>query len=77
LFTVSDTGKGIDPMYLPQLFNRFFKVPTNEQTGTGLGLYIVKGIVEAHGGSIWVDSTLGKGTTVSFTLPCQGQPQST
>jgi signal transduction histidine kinase len=69
-FSISDTGKGIPADYLPNIFDRFFRVPGQEhETGTGLGLSIVKEIVEAHGGSVSVDSHVGEGTTFSFTLP--------
>ena len=69
-FSVSDTGRGIPEEYLPKIFDRFFRVPGQEhETGTGLGLSIVKEIVEAHGGSVNVDSHVGERTTFSFTLP--------
>jgi signal transduction histidine kinase len=72
-FSVSDTGKGIPEEHLPKIFDRFFRVPGQEhETGTGLGLSIVKEIVEAHGGSVSVDSHVGEGTTFSFTLPTAG-----
>ncbi len=68
-FLVSDTGKGIPANSLPQVFDRFFRAPGQEtETGTGLGLAIVKEIVEAHGGSVSVESTVGVGSTFSFTL---------
>jgi len=68
-FSVSDTGKGIPEEHLPKIFDRFFRVPGQDhETGTGLGLSIVKEIVEAHGGSVGVESRLGEGTTFSFTL---------
>ncbi len=67
VFTVADTGNGISPELLPQLFERF---PENKNpTGTGLGLYICKKIVEAHGGIIEINSNEGEGTTVRFCLP--------
>jgi signal transduction histidine kinase len=65
---VSDTGIGIDAESLPHIFERYFTTARG-QGGTGLGLYIVKGLVEAHGGRIWVDTQVGKGTTFCFTLP--------
>lgn len=69
-FVVADTGRGIPAMYLPYVFDRFFRVPGQEtQSGTGLGLSIVKQIVEAHGGTVKVESTEGKGSTFMFTLP--------
>ena len=72
LFSVSDTGIGIEPAEVPQLFHRFWRSPRAEaQQGVGLGLFIVKGLVEAHGGRIWVKSTVGAGTTFFFTLPAE------
>jgi two-component system, NtrC family, sensor histidine kinase KinB len=68
-FRVADTGVGIPPRYLPQIFDRFFRVPDQEQeTGAGLGLAIAREIVEAHGGTLYVESREGQGTTFSFTL---------
>jgi len=70
--SVSDQGLGIPAAALPNLFRRFYRVPGPERQaigGTGLGLAIVKRIVEAHGGRIEVSSTLGKGSTFSFTIP--------
>ena len=66
--SVKDTGVGIDTDILPRLFSRF---TTKSQTaGTGLGLYISKGIVEAHGGKIWAQNYIdGKGATFSFSIP--------
>ena len=69
LFTIADTGAGIPPENLPHLFDRFWQARETRRAGAGLGLYIAKGIVEAHGGRLWVESTLGVGTTFSFTLP--------
>jgi signal transduction histidine kinase len=69
-FLVSDTGKGIPEHYLPMIFDRFFRVPGQEaESGIGLGLAIVKEIVEAHGGSVSVESRVGEGSVFSFTLP--------
>lgn len=68
--SVSDRGAGIPPEALPHIFERFFRVqPADKQEGLGLGLYITRLIVEAHGGRIWVESELGKGSTFYFTLP--------
>ena len=68
-FSVSDTGKGIPIKYLPRMFEQFFRVPDQEtETGAGLGLAIVKEIVEAHGGTVSVDSQEGKGSTFTVTL---------
>jgi signal transduction histidine kinase len=67
-FSVSDTGPGIAHDHLPHVFDRFWKAETGGKRGTGLGLYIAKGIVEAHGGRIWVESQIGHGATFHFTL---------
>jgi K+-sensing histidine kinase KdpD len=69
--SVRDTGKGIPPESLPHMFQRFYRVPDSEgwAQGTGLGLCIVKQLVEAHGGKIQVESQVGVGTTMSFTVP--------
>jgi PAS domain S-box-containing protein len=69
LFWVADTGAGISAENLPHIFDRFWQARKNERRGVGLGLPIVKGLVEAHGGRIWVESTFGRGTTFFFTLP--------
>jgi signal transduction histidine kinase len=68
-FTVADTGPGIPHEHLSLVFDRFWKKDTPGKKGTGLGLFIAKGIVEAHGGRIWVDSEPGGGTRFNFTLP--------
>jgi signal transduction histidine kinase len=69
-FLVSDTGMGIPAQYLPRIFDRFFRVPGQEnRAGTGLGLAIVKEIVEAHEGTVSVESVEGGGSTFFFTLP--------
>lgn len=69
--SVSDTGIGIAEEYRETIFDRFVQVKAenNEYQGTGLGLAIAKEIVEAHGGEIWCESILGKGSTFIFTLP--------
>jgi signal transduction histidine kinase len=68
-FSVSDTGKGIPERYLPRIFDRFFRVPGQEtESGIGLGLAIVKEIVDAHGGSVSVESREKEGSTFRFTL---------
>jgi signal transduction histidine kinase len=64
---VKDTGTGIDPEVLPRLFTKF---ATKSGKGTGLGLFISKSIVEAHGGRIWVDNSYTDGTAIQFSLPC-------
>jgi signal transduction histidine kinase len=68
-FRVRDTGVGIAATHLPHVFDRFWQVHTTGRAGAGLGLAIARGIVEAHGGAIWAQSTLGEGTTFSFTIP--------
>jgi len=70
--SVKDTGIGIPKEELPKLFNKFFQVSANLRTdirGTGIGLTIAKEIVDLHGGKIWVESEVGKGTRFIFTLP--------
>jgi signal transduction histidine kinase len=69
LFWVADTGAGIAAEDLPHLFDRFRQAQKASRRGAGLGLSVVKGIVEAHGGRIWVESTPGRGSTFSFTVP--------
>jgi len=68
LVLVTDTGIGIAEEHLPFVFDAFVRV-SRDSKGSGLGLAIVKTIIEAHGGRIWVESTVGKGSTFSFTLP--------
>jgi len=71
-FEIADSGEGIAPDQLPFVFDRFHQagaVRRASRHGAGLGLPIARGIVEAHGGRIWIESTLGVGTTVRFTLP--------
>jgi signal transduction histidine kinase len=69
LFKVSDTGPGIPADDIPHLFDNFWQARRNDHRGVGLGLAIAKGIVEAHGGTIWCKSTVGDGATFFFTLP--------
>jgi two-component system sensor histidine kinase VicK len=65
--SIRDTGHGIDPQIFPRLYTKF---ATKSETGTGLGLFICKGIVEAHGGKIWAENNAdSKGATFSFSLP--------
>jgi signal transduction histidine kinase len=72
-FDVSDTGFGIPEAALPHIFDKFYRITDNEDqrdvTGSGLGLALVKEIVELHGGSINVESTAGKGSTFFVILP--------
>ncbi len=73
LFVVRDTGDGIPADQLAHVFERFYQAPHTSRSsirhGAGLGLPISRGIVDAHGGSIWIESTPGLGTTVRFSLP--------
>ena len=69
LVTVRDTGAGMSQETKQHLFERFWQGDPSSRTGSGLGLYIAKQIIEAHGGSIWADSELGVGSTLHFTLP--------
>jgi signal transduction histidine kinase len=66
IVSVKDTGQGIDISILPRLFTKF---ASKSYQGTGLGLFISKGIVEAHGGKIWAENNRDKGATFSFSLP--------
>ncbi|HEY8469521.1 MAG TPA: ATP-binding protein [Longimicrobiales bacterium] len=68
-FEVRDTGPGIPPEQLPHLFDRFWQARRSGRRSVGLGLSIAKGIVEAHGGRIWVESEPGSGARFYFTLP--------
>jgi PAS domain S-box-containing protein len=70
VFSVADTGCGIAPDNLIHVFERFWKVTTTaNRRGAGLGLPITKGIIDAHGGRIWAESQIGKGSSFFFTLP--------
>ena len=70
IFSIKDTGTGIAPEDQPRIFERFFKADrARSGGGTGLGLAISRHLIEAHGGTIWVESQLGKGSTFYFTLP--------
>jgi PAS domain S-box-containing protein len=71
---ISDTGVGISKDDLPRIFDRFWQSRRTNRSGAGLGLTIARGIVRGHGGRIWVESALGAGTTVHFTLPIAGDP---
>ena len=67
--TFKDHGPGIPAESLPLIFERFYRVRTEKATGTGLGLYICKQIVDAHRGKIWAESIPGQGTTFFIELP--------
>ena len=70
--SVKDTGIGIPPDALPKLFAKFYRADNaikSQTEGSGIGLYIAREIVRAHGGDIWAESELGRGTTIHFTLP--------
>jgi PAS domain S-box-containing protein len=70
--SIADNGVGIDPKYLDKIFSRFYQIDssaTRRYGGSGIGLYLVKEIIEAHGGSVLAESTPGQGATFSFTLP--------
>lgn len=68
-FSVTDTGPGIPNHQLESVFERLWQARREDRRGLGLGLYISKGIVEAHGGRLWAESQLGEGSTFAFTLP--------
>jgi NtrC-family two-component system sensor histidine kinase KinB len=70
--SVSDQGEGVPPADRERIFDRFYRVNRSDARptyGSGLGLYIARGLVEAHGGRIWVESEPGSGSTFHFTLP--------
>ena len=69
MISVLDHGRGIAPEQMPRVFDRYWQSSRTDRQGAGLGLAIAKGIVEAHGGRIWIESRPGEGTTASFTLP--------
>jgi len=70
--SVADTGSGIAPERLESIFERFSQGSGRDRKGLGLGLFIATRIVGAHGGRIWAESSVGKGSTFHFTLPRQG-----
>lgn len=68
-FAVSDNGQGIPRHHLEKVFTRYFQALGGDRRGLGLGLFISRSIIEGHGGRIWAESTLDKGSTFFFTLP--------
>ena len=68
--TIADTGRGIAPEHLAHIFDRYWRPKGSEREGTGLGLYIARGILEAHGGRVWAESS-PQGATFVFTLPLE------
>lgn len=75
VFSVADTGIGIAAEHLPRMFDPFWQTLPNKQEGIGLGLSIVKAIVDAHDGLTWARSDVGVGTTVFFTVPIARTPE--
>jgi signal transduction histidine kinase len=74
--TVSDEGPGIAAEDQPRLFRKFSRLEKGDDSGHGLGLYLVKAIVEAHGGRVWVDAEPGRGSTFGIALPATGRTRS-
>jgi PAS domain S-box-containing protein len=68
-FSVRDTGPGIGKKDLPRIFDRYWRSENSDKMGAGIGLTIARAIIGAHGGSIWAESTFGRGSTFSFTIP--------
>lgn len=73
VFLVADSGSGIPSEHLEHIFKPYWQAKRAERLGAGLGLAITKGIVESHGGRIWVESESGKGTRFFFTLPAESE----
>ncbi|HZH03484.1 MAG TPA: ATP-binding protein, partial [Myxococcaceae bacterium] len=74
-FAIEDSGPGIPEESRPHLFDRYWQAQGEYRRGTGLGLWIAKSIVEAHHGTIWVESNLGRGSTFFFTVPSIAEDQ--
>jgi len=76
IICVSDQGPGIAPGDVPHIFDRFYRAQEATRTtkGAGLGLYLARAVVEAHGGRIWVDTTARDGARICFSLPRDGGP---
>lgn len=72
-FSVRDTGRGIPSERLPTIFDRFAQA-SSDRRGFGLGLYISRCLIEAHGGRLWVESKVGEGSTFAFTVPTERAP---
>lgn len=68
-FSIADTGPGIASDQVARIFERFWKSGTGNAKGRGLGLFIAKSVVEAHGGRLWVETDIGRGTTFRFAIP--------
>jgi len=71
--SIADTGRGIAPEDLPFVFERYWRPTGSKVEGTGLGLYIARGLVEAHGGQIWAESS-PTGATLTFAIPLEARP---
>ncbi|MBN1264391.1 MAG: GAF domain-containing protein [Anaerolineales bacterium] len=75
ILCVSDHGPGVDPDDIPYIFDRFYRARTavKKTSGAGLGLYLAKAVIEAHGGHIWVDESYQDGARICFSLPCNSE----
>jgi PAS domain S-box-containing protein len=74
LFQVADTGPGIPPDERKHIFKAYWSAERRGKKGTGLGLFITRGVIEAHGGRLWIEDAVSRGATFSFTLPIARQP---